>query len=263
MILWFNLLFQSHTNLCFVVNIHFQDNIGSYDTFSPLCVFLGDDNIQNQTVETESKKTLQSIALNMSVVFAYKKTFIPKKQRTKLGKSQHLRFLGSSKNTHALCCTSHAINSKGAPKSSSCNKSTSCRKPPKKPKGRDLLISGSLPDLFKKKFDAAVNSYTAFQPEETRGIMNALDTEDVAACAVSRYIENKLDSRSFACPRYSEFDCANNEDIFFKRDDKMCNQQTCDDSNLCTVDSWDSSNRTCVYTDVHCPEHQSCNPSNG
>jgi hypothetical protein len=59
-------------------------------------------------------------------------------------------------------------------------------------------------------------------PEETRCIMNAGNTEDFAACAVSRYVEDNLDPGSFRCSRYEEFDCGNDEDMSFERDSERC-----------------------------------------
>ncbi|KAL7516366.1 hypothetical protein ACHAWX_001391, partial [Stephanocyclus meneghinianus] len=192
-----------------VILKYLQDNIGDEDTFSPLCVFLGDANVQNKLVGGKSKENIQAIALKMSIIFAFKK-FDKKIKGPK--KRQRMK-------QHAMCRAVHVINSKGAPKSASCKKNKMYdSKTPQKPKFRDLQHDENLPDLSRQQFDDVVNTYTSFHPEETRAILDAQTTRDVATCALSRFIENKLDSGSFDCGQYNKFNCADNEDIHFKRE---------------------------------------------
>jgi hypothetical protein len=169
--------------------------------------------------------TIQSIAINITVVFAFKKDFDQTITRHKLRQHHVNRFLTPSTGTggYGLCCAAKAFNSEGSPSSGKCGDTTrKCKRKKKKTKGRVLFNGDILPDLFEKQFDEVVNSYTALQPEETRGILDAHSTRNVAACAVSRFVELKLDSGSFGCTRYSEFDCSNNEDILFKSGDTRC-----------------------------------------
>ena len=157
-------------------------------------------------------------------------------QRRNLQQLRHPR-------SRVQCFTATAINSKGAPQSNYRKNNKKCSKPPKKSKrGKKkqkerLLSDSSCVDSPETEFDAFLTSCMprepcpegvrcrtgpAFEPEETRCIMNAGNTEDVAACAVSRYIEENLDPGSFQCSTYEEFDRANNEDILFECDSFRC-----------------------------------------
>jgi hypothetical protein len=222
-----------------------QENIGDDDSFVPLCVLLSDGSIQNQDVIDDSDvvDTIQSIALDIKVVCAFKKSYDDSFEGKRSPNLQQLRYLASGKKSHAMCCAATAINSKGAPRSDYCKNNKKCSKPPKKTKrGKKnqkerLLSDSSCVDSSETEFDAFLTSCMprepcpegvrcrkgpAFEPEETRCIMNAGNTEDVAACAVSRYIEDNLDPGSFRCSRYEEFDCANNEDMSFEGDSERC-----------------------------------------
>jgi hypothetical protein len=214
---------------------------------------------------------MQSIAMKMTVVFAFKSDFAQSVRRKKVRQHQNLRFLRTrSRGRFGMCCSSTAINSKGSPSSKTCSgiSTSNCKK--KKTKvGRQLL---SLPDFFEKEFDAVVNSYsTIFKPKETRGVLGAQSSEDVAACAVSRYIENKLNPSSFDCDRYNEFNCANNEDIRFESKEARCEmisltREICDDKNLCTIDKWNEARNKCIYTPVDCTrfsKYHKCDPKDG
>ena len=113
-----------------------------------------------------------------------------------------------------MCCSSKAVNSKGARSSATCGGgSGKCGKKKKKTNHRSLLERNSLPDLYKQEFDQVVGSYTVLKPKETRGILEAKSTEDVAACAVNCYIEDALSVASMTCQKYREYECVSNEDI--------------------------------------------------
>jgi hypothetical protein len=235
-------------------------------------VLLEDANIESQVIANGSNKTIQTIALNATISFAFKKSFA-ESLPTQIYLRQHhlLRFLSSTDSasaTHGICCSSTAENSEKAPKSSSCsNKKCSDKKKKKKknPKWRFLLNNITLPDLSGRWFDDVVSLYTEFQPEETRGIVNANSTKDVAACAVRRYVKDNIDTKAFECTSYTEFDCAHNEDIIFRSDDQKCDP-VCDDNNRCTSDLWDSVKSTCTYTPINCTTHSKyheCDPQDG
>jgi hypothetical protein len=157
------------------------------------------------------------------VVFAFKREFVKEIEHPSRNlqglRHHHLRLLGRrgvSRRHFGSCCSGRAINSKGAPASAGCsgvgsNKCT--RKVKKNP--RSLLKVDSLPDFFQIEFTVVLSSYTEYNPVETRGIIDAKNTEDVAVCAVNRYIQNNFDL-SFSCNVYFDHDCADNEDIQIK-----------------------------------------------
>lgn len=227
-----------------------QDNIGSEDTFTPLCVFIGNGvtdgthtngiTSAKKTVKTESGETIDvsSVAMKAFVVFAFKKKFASE-IKTTFSRLRSLmqtpRFLpGSSCRTSsfALCCSGGSINSRGAPRSAKCRGgcgSRNCQKKKKKPKkiiGRELPQTRDLPDLFDMAFDDVVSSYTEYKPVETRAIIDAEIAQNVVTCAVNRYVQDTLRSqlslkgqRSFHCGTYFNSRCSRNEDIIPETDE--------------------------------------------
>ena len=207
-------------------------------------------------MENRFDDTVHSIALDIKVVYAFNKSYDDSHAENKpplkgqqpllraLKGQQQLRYLASSGHSHAMCCTAQAINSPKAPQSKACKNSQKCSKKPQKPKNQKqrLLSVSPCEDSSETQFNSFVTECMPFEPcsggklcsrrprldpEETRCILNAESTEDVAACAVSRYIEDNLDPGSFQCSRYNRFDCADNEDISFEqREGKRCTDDT-------------------------------------
>ena len=182
-----------------------------------------------------SSKVVTTVVLHVVVVFSFKREFfgeVENASRQTLGLRHSPRLLarrGSSRGSFGKCCSSHAVNSKGAPASAGCSGAGSgrCkRKPQKNP--RSLLNTDSLPDFFEMEFTSVLSSYTDYDPVETRGIVDATDTQNVASCAVNRFIDINFDS-SFPCSRYSEHNCERNEDIIIDEgNDAMCCEE-CDE----------------------------------
>lgn len=187
-----------------------------------MCLFVKDSAIDSKPIQGFGK-IMTSVVLYVDVVFAFKKKFVheiehPSRNLQGL-RHHHLRLLGRrgvSRRNFGSCCSGRAINSKGAPGSAKCsgvgsNKCT--RKVKKNP--RSLLNVDSLPDFFEIEFTIVLSSYTEYKPVETRAILDAKNTEDVAVCAVNRYIQINFDL-SFSCNVYLDHDCADNEDIHIK-----------------------------------------------
>ncbi|KAL7517733.1 hypothetical protein ACHAWX_002630 [Stephanocyclus meneghinianus] len=247
---------------------YLMENIGDDETFTPLCVLLGgDDSTGNITskgdnivVQTsthsynangiEEKVNMASTAIKISVGLAFKKQFAKEIDQTFLNATEvqgleqsDSRFLAKSRGGRggfAKCCSGRALNSRGAPPSASCQGgggSGRCtRKAPKKnKKNRILSDSDSLPDFFKMGFDTVVKNYASYAAEQTRGIIEAEITTNVAKCAVNRYMEDtirelmNIPKTWFKCCSYVRFDCSSNEDII-PEDDKTrdrCSDYSC------------------------------------
>lgn len=196
-----------------------KDNIGDEDTFSPLCTLISEKAIATEIVNDESGRAIQTIALKIDITFAFKRTFSQDEQLSRRHGLRHLlhrrNLARSSRSGFVMCCSSNAVNSKSARGSASCGGgSGKCGRKKRKPKNpRSLFESNTLPDLYNQEFDQVVGSYTVLKPEETRGILDAKSTEDVASCAVNRYIEDTLNVPSMTCKKYQEYSCDNNEDL--------------------------------------------------
>eukprot|EP00804_Cyclotella_cryptica_P028427 CCRYP_014212-RE/>CCRYP_014212-RE protein AED:0.15 eAED:0.16 QI:254/1/1/1/0.70/0.83/18/800/621 len=230
--------------------IFVKDNIGGEDTFSPLCVFIGNSTadetpmsgIQSseKSVRTKSGEEIDvsTTAMKISVVFAFKKEFAKEVTDTSpnsRGLVHTPRFLASCSNGgFGMCCSGSAINSSGASPSAKCSGGCGSRrckkKKPKKPKKklrRGLIGSLIVPDLFDVEFIDAVNSYSDYDPVETRAVVQADNVGNVAICAVNRYIQDMIrprveleqSARAFKCRVYDEADCSKNEDIIREMDE--------------------------------------------
>eukprot|EP00804_Cyclotella_cryptica_P003324 CCRYP_012835-RE/>CCRYP_012835-RE protein AED:0.06 eAED:0.06 QI:569/1/1/1/0.71/0.5/8/453/755 len=237
---------------------YLKDNIGNSDTFSPICAFIGDSAIENELVNDGSGKVMETIALKIDVVFAFKRQFAQEiessSQQNELRRHLLERNLtGCNRGGYGLCCSSKAFNSRGARGSATCGGgcgSSKCQRKKKKKSWRSLSASNTWPDLYKEAFDQVVSLFTLFKPEETRGILDAKSTEDVAACAVNRYIEDTLEVPSFTCQKYREYQCINNEDLVPDEADLACVSETDKPpANPCSP--------------VSCPGNQSCDPTDG
>jgi hypothetical protein len=278
---------------------YLKDNLGGADTFSPICSLISESAIKNEVVNDGSGQVMQTIALKLDVVFAFKRTFA---QEIESSKHRHwLRHLQISRNLatcnrggFGMCCSSKAFNSQAASGSATCGGgcgSSRCSKKKKKKPSRTLFESSTLPDFYQQEFDVVLESYTDFDPEETRGLLGAKSTEDVAACAVNRFIEDVLNIPSMTCEKYRKYECISNEDLVPDADDRACDSsgndtvdgnhtgtsttanpttattviQTspCNDNDKCTADVWDQLTRTCSHTPVSCPTNQSCDPADG
>jgi hypothetical protein len=221
-------------------------------------VFIGDSAIKNELVNDGSGKVMETVALKVDVIFAFKRQFAQEiesiSQRHGLRNLLEQRNLaGCNRGGYGLCCSSKAFNSRGATGSATCGGgcgSSKCQKKKKKKATRSLTDSNDLPDFYKKEFDQVVGLYTAFKPVETRGILDAKNTEDVASCAVNRYIEDRLNVLSFTCQKYRDYHCINNEDLIPDEEDLACASGT-DDLNP----------KDCSL--VSCSENQSCDPADG
>eukprot|EP00804_Cyclotella_cryptica_P028426 CCRYP_014212-RC/>CCRYP_014212-RC protein AED:0.15 eAED:0.16 QI:598/1/1/1/0.64/0.66/18/800/512 len=229
---------------------YLKDNIGGEDTFSPLCVFIGNSTadetpmsgIQSseKSVRTKSGEEIDvsTTAMKISVVFAFKKEFAKEVTDTSpnsRGLVHTPRFLASCSNGgFGMCCSGSAINSSGASPSAKCSGGCGSRrckkKKPKKPKKklrRGLIGSLIVPDLFDVEFIDAVNSYSDYDPVETRAVVQADNVGNVAICAVNRYIQDMIrprveleqSARAFKCRVYDEADCSKNEDIIREMDE--------------------------------------------
>jgi hypothetical protein len=275
---------------------YLKDNLGGVDTFSPICSLISESAIKNEVVNDGSGRVVQTIALKLDLVFAFKRTFA---KEIESSRERHwLRHLQISRNlaTRAgfgMCCSSKAFNSKSAKGSATCGGgggSSRCSKKKKKP-SRTLFESSTLPDFYQQEFDVVLDEHTAFEPEQTRGVLEAKSTEDVAACAVNRFIEDVLNVPSMTCEKYQKYECSSNEDLVQDADDRACdlgiihpvdgnhtetlttaNPTTataaepttpCNDNDNCTTDAWHQLTRTCSHTPVSCPTNQSCDPADG
>ncbi|KAL7520562.1 hypothetical protein ACHAWX_005273 [Stephanocyclus meneghinianus] len=229
---------------------YLKDNIGNEDTFTPLCVFIGNGmsdgthtngiTSAKKTVKTELGETVDvsSVAMKAFVVFAFKKKFASEikttfpRVRSLMQTPRFLPRLSCSTSGFALCCSGGSINSRGAPRSAQCRGgcgSRNCQKKKKKPKKiikRELSETRDLPDLFDMAFDNVVSSYTEYKPVETRAIIGAEIAQNVATCAVNRYVQDTLRSqlslkgqRSFHCGTYFNSRCSRNEDIIPETDE--------------------------------------------
>jgi hypothetical protein len=200
-----------------------------------LCILVQENAIKSEEIQGSSK-VVTTVVLHVVVVFSFKREFfgeVENASRQTLGLRHSPRLLarrGSSRGSFGKCCSSHAVNSKGAPASAGCSGAGSgrCkRKPQKNP--RSLLNTDSLPDFFEMEFTSVLSSYTDFDPVETRGIVDATDTQNVASCAVNRFIDINFDS-PFSCSLYSEHNCERNEDIILvKGNGAMCCEE-CDET---------------------------------
>jgi hypothetical protein len=179
-----------------------------------------------------------------------------------------------------MCCSSKAFNSKSASGSATCGGgggSSRCSKKKKKKPSRSLFESSTLPDFYQHEFDVVLDAHTAFEPEETRGVLEAKSTEDVAACAVNRFIEDVLNVPSMTCEKYRKYECSSNEDLVQDADDRACDlgfdttsststttsPATCNDKNMCTLDSWDSTKGECIHIPVPCLNGVVCDTTAG
>jgi len=77
-------------------------------------------------------------------------------------------------------------------------------------------------DLSGQDFLNVVKKYTSFEPIGLAVIMNATDTDEVAACGANRFVDDNFLENSFTCDVYDDKDCANNEDIIFYDDNDIC-----------------------------------------
>jgi hypothetical protein len=247
---------------------YLKDNIGDVDTFSPICSMISESAIKNEVVADGSGKVIQTIALKLDVVFAFKRQFANEIENK--SRRHGLRNLAVSRNLatcnrggFGMCCSSKAINSSSARGSATCGGSgcgsSRCKsKKPKKNKNkikpsRQLFDSSTLPDLYGEEFDFVVNSYTEFEPEQTRGILEAKSTENVASCAVNRFIEDVLNVRSMTCKKYREYKCITNEDLVPDAQDEACDKGI------------DITTETTLAPKVcpPCSANQSCDPTDG
>lgn len=273
---------------------YLKDNIGGTETFSPICSLVSESAIKNEVVDDGSGQVMQTIALKLDLVFAFKRHFADEIEES--GIRHGLRHLAVSRNLgtcnrggHAKCCSSTAFNSNTAKGSATCGGSgcgsSRCKKkkpkkknPKKKTPSRNLFESSTLPDLYGEDFDFVVGSYTEIHPEQTRGVVDAKSTDDVASCAVNRYIEDVLHVRSMTCRKYRQYSCIDNEDLVPDAEDEACAKgidtvtestvipPVCNDNNKCTVGSWDSAEQTCVFTSRDCSSYSryhQCDPSDG
>jgi hypothetical protein len=239
---------------------YLKDNIGNEDTFSPVCTLISESAIKQEIVDDGSGRLIQTIALKIDITFAFNRKFSQSKQLSLRHGLRHLmdhrHLAGSNRGGFGMCCTSHAVNSKGARGSARCGGgSGKCRRPPKKKTPRSLFESDTLPDLYKQEFDRVVGSYTVLKPVETRGILDAKSTEDVAVCAVNRYIEDALNVPSMTCQKYRDYQCISNEDI-------VIDPLLACDSGIDEVTTTTSTN-IADCSAVSCPSGQSCDPFDG
>jgi hypothetical protein len=247
---------------------YLKDNIGDVDAFSPICSMISESAIKNEVVADGSGKVIQTIALKLDVVFAFKRQFANEIENK--SRRHGLRHLAYSRNLatcnrggFGMCCSSKAINSSTATGSATCGSSgcgfSRCdSKKPKKPKNkkkpsRKLFDSSTLPNLHGEEFDFVVNSYTVFEPEQTRGILEAKSTENVASCAVNRFIEDVLNVPSMTCKKYREYKCITNEDLVPDPQDEAC-----DKGNDATTEPT-LAPKVCPP----CSANQSCDPTDG
>ena len=217
-----------------------------------MCVFLGGGDVISSTSDivstgdnavlrkgsrtvnaTGETYNMTSTALKMTVVFAFKKEFAKEidefvpESTDALGFGLNRDRILARSGGFGKCCSSRALNSKNAPKSSSCGGgSGGCkRKTPKKrrPRKRNLLETGSLPDFFEVDFDSVINQYDmTYSPKETRAVIDAENTINVAQCAVNRYIFDTLRPELNVevgpawykcCQTFRPYHCPWNEDL--------------------------------------------------
>lgn len=187
-----------------------------------------------------------STSFKMSVVFAYKKQFAKEMDEISFNSTalqDGSRFLRKG-GGHGKCCSARASNSGGAPRSARCGGASRCRRRrPKKTRAnkRILLETSSLPNFFDMDFDKVVNDYTSYKAEETRGVVDARNTTNVAKCAVNRYMQDRLQVRLIqervmgprhwfnCCGVYNKYSCADNEDLTPDGDEtrSKCISKTC------------------------------------
>lgn len=90
-----------------------------------------------------------------------------------------------------------------------------------------------LPNFFEMDFDTVVNNCTSYSVEESRGIVDAKNTTNVATCAVQRYMHDRLRPRLeitrqwFKCCTYVQSECPKNEDLPPEDDSMRENKLTC------------------------------------
>lgn len=246
---------------------YLKDNIGDIDTFSPICSMISESAMKNEVVADGSGQVMQTIALKLDVVFAFKRQFANEIEHTT--RRHGLRHLTASRKLatcnrggFGMCCSSKAINSSTAKGSATCGgsgcgssrcKSKKPKKNKKKKPSRKLFDSSTLPNLHGENFDFVVNSYTEFEPQQTRGILEAKSTENVASCAVNRFIEDVLNVPSMTCKKYREYKCITNEDLVPEAQDEAC------DKGIDTVTETTSIPKVCPS----CPANQICDPADG
>ena len=261
---------------------YLKDNIGGIDTFSPICSLISESAIKNEVVGDESGKVMQTIALKLEVIYVFNRQFAKEVESSRHLLRHNIPFsrnlASCNRGKYASCCSGKSFNSKGSKGSATCGGggcgSSRCKKkkPKKKRPSRDLFESSNLPDLYEQEFDVVVDSYTQFEPEQTRGILEAKNTEDVAACAVNRFIEDVLNVPSMTCRKYREYNCIKNEDRIADVEDRACDSATppsptpCDGNDECTSDVWDAAKQTCVHTSIDCSsfsQYHQCDSSDG
>eukprot|EP00804_Cyclotella_cryptica_P008244 CCRYP_020256-RA/>CCRYP_020256-RA protein AED:0.12 eAED:0.12 QI:0/0.88/0.8/1/0.55/0.2/10/1680/409 len=96
---------------------YLKDNIGNSDTFSPICAFIGDSAIENELVNDGSGKVMETIALKIDVVFAFKRQFAQEIESSSQQNELHRHLLernltGCNRGGYGLCCSSKAFNSR-------------------------------------------------------------------------------------------------------------------------------------------------------
>eukprot|EP00804_Cyclotella_cryptica_P025298 CCRYP_010385-RD/>CCRYP_010385-RD protein AED:0.10 eAED:0.13 QI:183/1/0.83/1/1/1/6/0/642 len=211
---------------------YLKDNIGNEDSFVPICTLIDESAIENEFVNDGSGRVIQTIAFKIVITFAFKRHFANEiEQQSRRYRLRHLiesRSLARcNQGGFGLCCSSNAVNSRMDKGSATCAGlgcgSGQCGKKKKKKKPmspRSMFVSNTLPDLYGIKFNQVVGLYTVLEPEETRGILDAPSTEDVAACAANRFIEDTLNVPSMSCQKYQEYNCNDNEDLSLVLEEK-------------------------------------------
>mmetsp|Transcript_3616 Transcript_3616/g.7725 ORF Transcript_3616/g.7725 Transcript_3616/m.7725 type:complete len:1409 (+) Transcript_3616:124-4350(+) len=162
--------------------------------------------------------------------------------------SRLLKSATCGRNDYAECCVNGAINEDADSKTckeAGCTKKRCKKKPPKN--RRELLqhsrdgefvvdslhsIDRDISWMKEGRYLQASNSYwgldfldvirqytTNFEPNATKSILNATNTDSVATCTSNRYSEI-TNSSAFACDVYANNNCEENEDLDLKDDEK-------------------------------------------
>ena len=185
---------------------YLADNIGSEDTFQPVCAYTLDSARSKQNVPDGNGKIAEATALAFELMFVLKRGAAQRQNRDfrvlESGHDRQLRNRCSPKNK-ATCCSQGAANGDIGAFCSSVGCSISrcgqgrrysnrhlLRKLEVENENRDLQVTGrgsSFGFYKNKNFNTVVKGFTAFQPVETRAILGTSDINAVAICSANCY----------------------------------------------------------------------------
>ena len=199
-----------------------QDNIGGVNKFSIR-------DLRVMEVKSDFEPLAYAgrwcFALKFNATFAIKQSFkewIEKDDNRRLEPSRYLQTKNCNSKEYAECCVDGAINKERSMtcKKKGCSKNGCDKRPPKNPKNRRIMDSDHHTEsrdareleidenLYGRSFTDVIIDYTDVSPQETRSILDASDTQQVATCSKA------TDTNNLNCALYESESC--NEIEFFR-----------------------------------------------